>query len=83
MRYGISRIEYITFEQGEDVIEIDSGPNQAGWYAAFCPVHEDERPSLGIREGDAGELVVYCHAGCTVKEIIKKVRELLGESIDR
>lgn len=81
MRYELkSKENWVTFEEGEEVLDIFTGPNQAGWYSAFCPVHEDERPSLGVREGDNGELVVFCHAGCTTREIIKTVRELLNET---
>lgn len=34
-----------------------------------CPSHEDRLPSLSVKEGEAGVLV-YCHAGCTVHEVV-------------
>src|SRR5438094_550718 len=31
---------------------------------ARCPAHDDREPSLSIREGDHGKVLVCCHAGC-------------------
>jgi hypothetical protein len=42
-----------------------SGP---GWVAR-CPAHEDRSPSLSIREGDDGRVLVHCHAGCTTDKV--------------
>ena len=42
------------------------GPNKWG---ARCPAHADKSPSLSIREGDDGRLLVHCFAGCTIDEI--------------
>lgn len=36
----------------------------AGW-TAHCPAHEDRSPSLSIREGDDGRVLLRCFAGCT------------------
>lgn len=40
-------------------------------YIAQCPAHEDRSPSLSIREGDNGNALIYCHAGCTTDTIIR------------
>ena len=40
-----------------------------GWIAN-CPGHEDRIPSLSIREGRNGCILVKCHAGCTLDEIV-------------
>ena len=42
-----------------------SGP---GWIAR-CPAHEDRSPSLSVREGDDGRILVRCFAGCTVDKV--------------
>ena len=49
-----------------------------GW-SAHCPAHDDNDPSLYIREGHS-QPVFYCHAGCTQEAIIEalKIRGLLG-----
>ena len=30
-----------------------------------CPAHDDQNPSLSIKEGDDSKALVFCHAGCT------------------
>lgn len=44
-----------------------------GW-SARCPAHEDRSPSLSIREGEDGRVLLHCHAGCD----LSKVCEVLG-----
>ena len=39
------------------------------WHAR-CPAHDDQGPSLSIRELDDGRLLVHCFAGCNVNEIL-------------
>lgn len=34
-----------------------------------CLSHDDHDPSLSIREGDDGRVLLKCHAGCSVEEI--------------
>ena len=36
---------------------------------ARCPAHSDGTPSLSIADGDHGQPVVHCHAGCDFREI--------------
>jgi hypothetical protein len=42
---------------------------------ARCPAHDDRRPSLSIRDADAGKVLVRCHAGCEQKRVIAALRE--------
>jgi len=44
-----------------------------GWMAR-CPAHDDHDPSLSINEKD-GKPLVYCHAGCSQKEVIDALRQ--------
>ncbi len=46
---------------------------QGDSYLARCPAHEDKQPSLSIRLGDNGKILVHCHAGCTAEAIVKAV----------
>lgn len=43
-------------------------------WQAFCPVHEisdrGHKPSLSVKAGDQQPFVVYCHAGCSAKQIV-------------
>lgn len=41
-----------------------------GRYMANCPAHEDRSPSLSIREGKDGRVLVHCFAGCTFAAIL-------------
>lgn len=43
-------------------------------WQALCPVHGDKQRSLSISVGDNGKTLLYCHAGCDYKDIIKKLR---------
>ena len=42
-------------------------------YICCCPAHDDKSPSLSVSEGDDGRVLVYCHAGCTPREIAESV----------
>lgn len=44
-----------------------------GW-AARCPAHDDQNPSLSICDAD-GKVLVHCHAGCAQSEVISALRE--------
>jgi len=41
-----------------------------GKWQARCPAHSDRSPSLSIREGADGRILLHCFAGCTVPEIL-------------
>lgn len=41
--------------------------NENGW-TALCPAHDDNTPSLSIRESD-GTILIKCFSGCTPKAI--------------
>lgn len=34
-----------------------------------CPAHEDRTPSLSVSAGDAGNVVLHCHAGCPANDV--------------
>jgi hypothetical protein len=39
-------------------------------WAAKCPAHEDRRPSLSIKAGFDGRVLVRCWAGCTTDAVL-------------
>ena len=47
----------------------DARPSGKG-FKAKCPVHDDRIPSLSLNEGDRGQVLVYCHAGCSTESIV-------------
>ena len=43
-------------------------------WMACCPSHNDRHPSLAIRDGHDGKVLVHCHAGCGQAQIIEALR---------
>ena len=39
-------------------------------YKALCPAHGDKTPSLSVKEGDHGRVLLHCFAGCGIGEIV-------------
>jgi hypothetical protein len=42
-------------------------------FTARCPAHDDHNPSLSIGESEDGKVLLRCHAGCTLDEILRSV----------
>jgi hypothetical protein len=47
--------------------------NGYGWLARCC-CHEDKQPSLSLKDGDDGKLLVKCFAGCDARDILTELR---------
>ena len=45
-------------------------PAGHGQWKARCPAHDDRNPSLSIKEGDNGAVLVHCFAGCEVAAVV-------------
>jgi putative DNA primase/helicase len=45
-----------------------------GQYLARCPVHEDRRASLAVRELPDGRVLIHCHAGCATLHVLEALR---------
>ena len=45
-------------------------PSGSG-FTARCPAHGDNRNSLSIGTGDIGQVLLYCHAGCEIGDILQ------------
>jgi hypothetical protein len=46
----------------------------AGRWKARCPAHNDRSPSLSIRRGDDGRVLVLCRAGCELETILAALK---------
>ncbi|MCY1206635.1 hypothetical protein D9M72_182090 [compost metagenome] len=44
--------------------------SSARGFTARCPAHDDRNPSLSIKEGDDGRVLLHCFAGCTPQEVV-------------
>ncbi|MGJ7486899.1 CHC2 zinc finger domain-containing protein [Variovorax sp. LT2P21] len=38
-------------------------------FTARCPAHADRGPSLSIKEGDDGRVLMHCFAGCATADV--------------
>lgn len=45
-----------------------------GRWQARCPAHQDRSPSLSIREGADGRVLVHCFAGCALDSILAALK---------
>ncbi len=46
-----------------------------GWYKTICPLHDDKKPSLGIIDGERGQVGFNCLAGCDSKDLAQYFNE--------
>lgn len=44
-----------------------------GW-SARCPSHADWNNSLAVSEAEDGNVLMYCHAGCDIKDVVDKIQ---------
>jgi len=44
-----------------------------GRFVARCPAHDDRSPSLAIKDGDDGRVLVHCFAGCETEEVLSAI----------
>lgn len=65
------RIDAESIAQGLDKF-IKSGDG----FMACCPAHEDNNPSLSIKDGVDGKVLVHCHAGCSQDRVIERLESL-------
>jgi hypothetical protein len=53
-------------------------PSGDGW-TCRCPAHDDRNPSLSINVGDDGRVLLRCHRGCSIEEIVGSVGMTLAD----
>lgn len=51
----------------------------AGKWQARCPAHDDRSPSLSIRAGQDGRVLVHCFAGCVLEGILSALNLTRGD----
>lgn len=56
----------------EDLVANLSGVRGSGTkgYSARCPAHDDKSPSLSLRYGNTGGIILHCHAGCSHEAVL-------------
>ena len=48
----------------------ETSPRQ---WIARCPAHDDRNPSLAIKDGDDGRVLVHCFAGCETEDVLSAI----------
>lgn len=58
-------------------------PKKSGsGYSACCPAHADENPSLSVREGCDGKILIKCFAGCPIDAICASLNLEVSDLFD-
>lgn len=62
------------YEGGDKLSEIlsllDGVTGSGNQYSARCPAHDDKRASLSISTGNDGRILLHCHAGCDISDVL-------------
>ena len=58
----------------ETVARALGGRKTGGCWTMRCPAHDDQTPSLSIRDAGDGKVLVHCHAGCDQERVIAALR---------
>ena len=66
----------------EEIARALGGRKIGHQWMARCPAHVDIRPSLSIDTGYSGDVVVYCHAGCSQAAVLSALRRQLWGAVD-
>lgn len=56
----------------DEIIRALDGNSSTG--LCRCPAHDDSTPSLSVRDGSNGKVLVKCHAGCSQDAVIEALR---------
>ncbi|HAH86004.1 MAG TPA: hypothetical protein DCL60_01375 [Armatimonadetes bacterium] len=54
---------------------------EGGGYAALCPAHNDNKPSLSIKVSN-GKILMHCHAGCDTRAVLDKIGLKMSDLFD-
>jgi hypothetical protein len=49
-------------------LQVVKGRN--GAWTARCPAHDDKSPSLAVREGEDGRVLLHCFGGCSTSDVL-------------
>lgn len=59
--------------------QLESVKPSARGFSARCPAHDDRGPSLSIKEGEDGRVLVHCFAGCTPQEVVTELGLVMAD----
>ena len=86
MRKNLEHHQYTTLHQRPidrvlDAIRAHGGRvNQSNTRCmCTCPAHNDRTPSLSIKQGDDGRVLLKCFAGCTPEQVVQSLGMEMGD----
>lgn len=56
-------------------------PNGRGQWKARCPAHDDRNPSLSVKEGDDGGVLLHCFAACDAGDVVAAMGLKFGDLV--
>ena len=63
---------------------LDGVTTHNGYFMAFCPAHDDRRePSLSVKEGEDGRVLLKCFAGCATKQVVAAIGLSMTDLFER
>lgn len=66
----------MTAKQFADILR---AKKHGGYWTAKCPAHEDKNPSLSIRQGKNGKVLIRCFSGCPTEAILQVMNLTFGD----
>ncbi len=60
---------------GRRIVEALGGSWREDRGLAHCPAHDDQNPSLSVRELPGGKVLVHCFAGCSQEAVIAALKQ--------
>jgi putative DNA primase/helicase len=67
---------------GEFLSRLEGVRKRSGEWEAKCPAHKDHKPSLSVKLGDGGRILVICFAGCSLGRIVASMGLSLSDLFD-
>jgi hypothetical protein len=68
----------------EQVLErVEGKVRHNGYYMALCPAHDDQEPSLSVKEAEDGRVLLKCFAGCAVENIVAALGVEMADLFER
>jgi hypothetical protein len=71
-----SGLAHVSLKLEHVLTHLDSIRRSGRGWTARCPAHDDRVPSLAIGLGERGQVLLYCHAGCSYPAIWAALMQL-------
>lgn len=62
----------------KDIARALNARQHSGGWLACCPAHDDKEPSLTIKDGSNGGVLLHCWSGCSFKDVARAIEAIAG-----